>query len=332
LTTINAVESIYHPGAKDPHKYMLAGQLGDMIAYAQKVRYPLPVRTDRNPDIPSLLKTLESRDKTLFAPVQYRTDVPVSLRPEYVDPALQQFIRWSNSNAETLKKTVRFLSEPWIQKGHDSRVQFKYVYDLESISKRAEIELLARHLDTTIDMVCDAFDISLRYSLYGELAHGDHYLAHPIRDAVKLPTQEEQPEPPWRPCVSFAEDIAVIARKLGQNDFGAFLHELRGLVHSHGLHAMAPGEADATVVRKIASKLGLQTRFKNAARLLGVSGGLLAVAAGVPSITAPATVLGGAVAITAAVWRGHVPRKLGRWRWLRWMVRFDVEDQVKRRW
>ena len=152
---------------------VLAGQLGDMIAYAQKVRYPLPVRTDRKPDIPSLLETLESRDISLFAPVEYRTDVRVSLRPEHVDPALQQFIRWSNSNAETLKKTVRLFSEPWIQKGHDSRVQFKYVYDLESVIKRAEIELLARQLDTTIDMVCEAFDTSLRYSLYGDLADGD---------------------------------------------------------------------------------------------------------------------------------------------------------------
>jgi len=333
LTTINAVESIYHRGAKDPHKYILAGQLGDMIVYADKVRYPLLVRTDMEPDIPNLLKTLQSefRDNSLFDPVKHITDDPISLEPEHVYPAFQQFVRWSNSNVDILRKTVCFHSEQWIREGHKSRVRHKYVYDLDRIANLAEVGLLARVLDTTDEMVFYTFDVVLRYSLYGCLADGHYYLAHPIRDAVKLPTQEESKATLWKPCVSFANDIAVIARKLSQDNFGAFLHELRGWVSTYGMQAMLPGEADTSVVREIASKLGLQARFKNAAPLLGVSGGLLAAAAVVPSVAVPATVLGGVVGIAAAVWRGHVPRQLGQWRWLRWMVRFDVEDQVERR-
>ena len=103
------------------------------------------------------------------------------------------------------------------------------------------------------------------------------------------------------------------------------LAEVRRAAKAH----LAPGDVDPSVVRDIAAKLGLHARFKNIASLLGVSGGLFGAAAAVPTIAVPATVMGGAIAVAAAVWRGHVPRQVGTMRWLRWMVRFDVEDQVE---
>ena len=39
LTTLTGVESLYRPGFTDPHKHQLAGQLGDMVAYAQTIRF-----------------------------------------------------------------------------------------------------------------------------------------------------------------------------------------------------------------------------------------------------------------------------------------------------
>jgi len=139
LTTIVGVESLYHQGANDPHSYALAGQFGNMIVYAQSVRFPLPVRNDREPDIPTLLNAIHTRNSDLLRPVEYSTETKVTLEPEFIEPAFQQFLFWANAHRPTLAKTLKFHSESWIRKQHQSRVQHKYVYDVTRMENRAEV-------------------------------------------------------------------------------------------------------------------------------------------------------------------------------------------------
>lgn len=332
LTTVNGVQSLFKDGPVDPHARTLAGQLGNLIAYAGEIRFPLPVRCDRRPDLPALLGAFTSRDSRLLVPVEFSTAERVALAQDYLEPAFEQFAAWSIGNASTLKKTIALHTQPWIRNGHDSRVQQKYVFDVGALESSVEFLRLQGKLGVPVEMIFYSFDVALRYSLYGDLAgENEYYIAHPMRDAIKLPTQTESNGRSWAPCIDFACDVAAIAPTMSADNFAAFLLELRAQVVDSGLQALGPGDVDRDVVRDIASRLGLQSRFRHASRKLGVVGGLLSAAGGFPTFGVPAAIIGGAVAVAASVWTGHVPRQLGNMRWLRWTVRFDVEDQVRLR-
>jgi hypothetical protein len=85
------------------------------------------------------------------------------------------------------------------------------------------------------------------------------------------------------------------------------------------------------VLRDIGTEVGLPARLRAAAKVTGVLGGGFTVASAIASAAPAAAVIGGVVAIAATVWQWHVPRRLGQIRWLRWMVKFDVEDRAERR-
>ena len=328
ISSIVAVESVYRSGSGDPNRYKLAGQLGDMLAYARTVRYPLPLRSDREPAIPDLLKSLQAKDTELIRPVWFSTDDRIELASDYHDAAVQSFVSWAKAHTPTLKKTVRFQAEEWIRRGHESRVRNTYVFDVSKVAGRSDIAILARVLDASLNDLLFTFDVALRYSLYGQLANGQHYLAHPVRDAIRLPSQTEEASEPWRPCISFAADLELLARRMTQDEFVGFLHDIREQVHQFSLQTQKPGDVDREVLRAIGSKLRLPARLGNRNAVLGTAGGVLTIGALVPEMMTPMTVLGGTVGIAAAAWRGHVPRGVGQSRWLRWMVRFDVEAQI----
>jgi hypothetical protein len=156
-----------------------------------------------------------------------------------------------------------------------------------------------------------------------------YYHNHPIRDAFPLPTMQYEPAPVPRVCVSFASSVSSMCDKLSQEDYLMLLHDLREIVRSQGLHTLTPGAIEEDVVREIAGKVRLTPHLAKFAQTAAVVGGVVGGLGAISFLGPVAAIAGGAIAISAAIWSGELPRNAARIRWLRWAFRWKVEDEVE---
>jgi hypothetical protein len=151
ITTVNAVESLYHEGPRDPFARVLAGQLADMYVYADIIRYPLPVRDDRASELPTLLEACIGHDSSLFSPDAFSTAERVVLENKYLLAVFKQFVTWARANHPTLATILQLHSQPWLRKGHISRVQRTVVFDIEQLRDREELPALEKLLKSVYE-------------------------------------------------------------------------------------------------------------------------------------------------------------------------------------
>jgi hypothetical protein len=206
------------------------------------------------------------------------------------------------------------------------------VFLLETLRENPEVKGLTELLGVTEDDVFYAFDLVLRFPLYGQLTGvNEYYLNHPIRDAFQLPTMQKSVDKAPPIAVSFRNVIADLAPKLTQEEYTVLLHQLRGEVRDFGLHKVGPGDCDKEVVREIAARVSLPPRLKavgkSATMVAAFVGGLGAV----PALGPAAALAGAAVSVSTALWDGKLPRGTAQMKWLRWAVEWDVERQVESR-
>ena len=339
ISTINAIESLYRHGIHDPWAKQLAGEFADLFVYSSTIRYSITIPSansdDRFLERPSLLLDLIKRDSELLTPAKYSTADPVRLKDEYLIECFNGFDAWARSNKNTLRKWLSLHNEDWIQKQYITRVKHKeheWSFSLETLLREPELGNLSKELGVTEHDICYAFDLVLRYPLYGELAGtNEHYLNHPIRDAFLLPTMKREEGEPPSLAVSFKDTLRQFSDKLSQDDYSVLLHELRGAVHDYGLHLVGPGEFDKEVVREIAAKVALPPKLRATGKLAAVGAGIIGSLSAVPFFGPSAAIVGGVLSVSTALWSGRLPRIAARMRWLKWALEWDIEEQAEKR-
>lgn len=227
---------------------------------------------------------------------------------------------------------TRLHNEPWIRPVQGPRAQHGHIFNLDSLADRTEHIELATRLGCTANDILYAFDVGLRFSMYGELTGEDqHYLNHPIRDVFQLPTMEEKIGKLVEVPISFNEDVSRIAKRMTQDEYAVLLHELRGYVRQYKLNEVGPGECDKEILREIASKVSLAPRLKGLVKVTGVIGSIIGGLGAVPLLGTGSAIGGALVSVSSAIWDGRLPRTVSNWKWLRWAVEWDIEKQAEKR-
>jgi len=329
ITTLCAVESLFRSKSPDPWAQQLAGDLADFIVYADIARYVLPTPTlDASEDdvpLPSLLQELRAGEPSAFRAQRYSTEEPRMLKSDYLEPCFRRFVSWAQANTNSLRLWSELHHEDWIISGHKSRVAQHYVYSVDVLKHDPRLSALAHAVGVSANDLCYAFDLILRYPLYGEMAgERNYYLNHPIRNAFPLPTMEYSAAPAPPITVSFKKSFSTFAHQLTQNDYVTSLLELRYAVRKAGLHELVPGKFKVDTIREIASRVGIPPRL--ASKWTAIAGGIIGGIGLIPTLGPWAAIPGVAsvaVSFASALWKGCLPRRVARIRWLRWAIEWD---------
>jgi hypothetical protein len=203
------------------------------------------------------------------------------------------------------------------------------LFDISALHNVGEFQHLHADLNVSADDLIYAFDIVLRYPLYGELAgSGSYFLAHPIREQQNSPIIAVEPGRPPAVPVSFSQAVAGMASSMTLDDYTSFLHEARGLIHDWKVHQLQVGAIDQDRTRELASLLGLPGRLSKAGRAVGIAAGVIGILGAVPTLGPAAAIGGGLITIVSAVWTGSVGRAPSQVKWLRWALEWDLERQA----
>lgn len=335
ITTINAIQSLFLGRIRDPWAVKLAGHFADLYVYAEHVRYPLPI-PEKLPSSfdpfsePRLIGILEQRDSGVLVPKTYSTAEPKTFNPKYLESCFRQFVVYARNNPKSLGQWIRLHNQSWVRPVQGQRAQHRYVFDLHSLDARPEVGRLTEVLRCNRDDVYYAFDIILRVSLYGRMAgEQEIYLNHPIRDAFPMPTMQWDIADTKNPPVSFAASVSEIAADLNMDEYAVVLHELRKRVREAGLHLLGHRDVETEQLRELAAEMCFKPRVRNKrlAKTLGILSGVVAGAGAFPVLGPASAIVGAAITISSAIWTGGVPRRVSRWRWLRWLLEWELEAQ-----
>lgn len=331
ITTLNAVESLFRGSVRDPWAISLAGAYADYFAYSPALGFILPDPSPRAtgpnaPTVPSIIEIMSRRDTSTLLPVRYSTASQLHLDSHFLEEALSNFLTWCRLNPGRLRQWLTLHREAWISGGHAKRVPSRFVYEIEKITPLPEFISATERLQVNGDDLAYAFDVALRYPLYGELAGPtNYYLSHPLREGQSLPTMTVTPKQHPPLGVSFSPSVARLAKALSLDQYTSLLHELRNVVASEKLDQIKPGEIENEEIRRISADLALPVRLKGWAKAAGVGAAVLGGLAAVPTVAVAATVCAATVAVASLFWDGRVPRAAGKKSWLRWALKWDLE-------
>jgi hypothetical protein len=331
ITTLNAVESIFRKGTKDPWGRQLAGKLAEFFIYSDQPRFTMPIydRSESISILPSILSQFESRDKGLFVPLIYEVDEKRILNNEYLLDAFSGFDHWARNSRSSLARWIKLHNEDWIKKGHLARVRPRYVFDVNRISNEPILLDLTEFLGVSVNDVLYSFDVVLRYPLYGELAGPNVPLfAHPIREVQNLPTMKTDESKGLEIALSLKDAVYEMVPAMSLDDYTSFLHEARGIVRQRNVHKLKPGALDREATRDIAQELGLPARLNGVGKVMGISAGLITSLGGVASLAPAMAILGGVVSVATVLWEGALPSEVSRISWLRWALKWEIEKQA----
>jgi len=169
------------------------------------------------------------------------------------------------------------------------------------------------------------FDMFLRYVRYGAQAgDGTNYLSHPVRTQPNLPTKSITPvESPDFP-VRFGPSIAAIAENISMKDLAMILCKVRYEVRQDIIN-MKRGTVGRDRLRDLARKLELPPKLRSQGKCFTVIGGILSIAGIWIGPIAP--LVGGAVAISSALWSGTLPPGVVKLKWLHPVYEWDLEKE-----
>lgn len=330
--TLLAIETLFRKGPTDPWASLLAGRFTDLFVYSEAFRFthPLP-RLSALPgaDLPGLASALVQEDPDVAISEVCTTSEPWFVADKHVAPCVERFRVWSEVHASQLRAWVATHEEPWVRELYEQQVRRQYIFEVERLRGNRDLQEIVEATGLAQNDVLYAFDNILRYPIYGELA-GDRafYLNHPVRDAFPLPTMKLKPAPAPHLPVSWSKPASTTAQHSTLEEFVEFLFGLRNQVRF--FRANEPDFADRPdreMVREIAARVGLPARLRRVSEIAVVAGGILAAMAVIPNVGPMAALLGGAVSVSSAIWKGRVGRRAGRIRWLRWALDWGVEDQ-----
>jgi hypothetical protein len=342
LSVMSGIQSYLEPqrGILDPWGHSLLGDFFDMVIYSDEIRFSLPSPNGTVPDgiileEPSLLNDLMKAEPKLISPAVYSTAELRKLSKESVDTSFHNFAGWALRYKRMLKKFCVLHSSDFITKYQRTRIKNAFTFDLSEIEDSILLKKLSASTSISEAMLLYAFDLSLRMPYYGEIAgEGAFYLNHPIRDAFKIPAANEVSASLPPVAITFASTIKKISRKnLDRRLLINTILVLRELVREHGLIGAAPGDFEPETVRELATRSTLPPRLRLPSHTSRVVTGIARTAAHI-AIAGPAgAITGTAVSVAGSAWKASplLPSKVGQISWLRWALKWDIEDQTRGR-
>lgn len=333
-TTLIAVESLFRKGKHDPWGVQLAGDLADLVIYGDTVRCGLGLPNDNRDedglaDRPKLFGNLSKRDSAVFQIERYSTEEPLTIKEEYLTECVPRFESYAKTHRTELKQWIALHSRDWIRSYHATHVQRRYVYSVEALRARMNLEQLSTNTGIEVDDLCYVFDVILRFPIYGALTgSNERYLNHPIRDAFPLPTMESSSELVPQVPVAWSSAVSRLAKSLTQDEYEVLLHEMRGTVRDLGLHTMRAGSVSQEMIREIAAKVRLPPRIRRFQQARDAAVDALNVGA---VLVAPLGLAATVLSCSKYLWNGGLPRSAASIRWLRWTMQWETENQATER-
>ncbi len=325
-TSIVAVESLFRSGRKDPWGPQLAGEIGDLFIYSDRLRFSLHMseRTEDTKGLP-LVQQLAKRDSGAIVPETYALS---SIKDDLFEDVFAAFSAWARANQVVFRNWSVLHKETWVASFHAQHMDDKYVFPLDRLKTSKELAALAQEMRLPKDILCYAFDTVLKLPLIGSRAgENEVYRHHPIRQAFP-PFLQNISEGNKRPvAISFRTELARKAPKLTFDDYAILLHELRGYVREAGWHLLRPGEVSRDEIRKVCAKAALPARLSGSAKVLGVLAAALTALGAVAAAAPIASVAGGVVAVAAYMWKGQLPGQATYIKWLHPLLVWDLEQQ-----
>jgi hypothetical protein len=280
-------------------------------------------------ELPEILRQLQSHDSEVLSPMTYSVDEPYSLATEYLSDAFSGFAAWAQNNRSMFHRWLGLHHDTWLTNGHWARGEPRYIFDVAHLQSDGKLGVLAADLGEPVERVLYGFDVVLRYPLYGRLAGPDTYfMAHPIREQVRLPTMEIAGVTQRKLPLSLSDVVARMVSSMTLDQYTSFLHEARGLIRDRKIHELNPGALDKATTQDIAIALGLPAKLSASGKVLAISAGIIGAVGALPALGPAASVVGGLVSIASALWTGHVGTLPSRWGWLRWALEWDIESQA----
>jgi hypothetical protein len=334
ITSLYAVESLFRAGTRDPWGKKLAGRLADLFIFSDRVRFTMPLRPEAvtaadDPSLPQVLAQLRSRDSGVFEPLSYVVNERPRLINEHLKPAFRSFAAWASNNRTAFKDWLTFHSEVRATPRDITRIRPNSLFDISALHEIAEFKHLRGSLGVSAYDLIYAFDIVLRYPLYGGLAGSDSYfLAHPIREQQSAPIIAVEPGRPPKIPVSLSQAVVGMVSSMTLDEYTSFLHEARGLIRARNIQDLKVGSIGQEGIRELASLLGLPARLRKAGRTIGIAGGVITIAGAVAALAPAAAIAGGLIMSVPYIWGAKVGRAPGRVKWLRWALEWDLERQA----
>jgi hypothetical protein len=343
LTAVNAVQSLFTKGARDPWGKHVAADFVDFVVWNDRAKYPalLLADSDGHEDgivVPPLLTDIRRRDPaSLFPEVQVLHE-PRQLRPELLDPALKEFTAFAINNAAHVKGFFELHSSSWIKDQVRSRflTNTNLVFDLEVLRSKPEARRIAATLRIPEDGVGYLLDLVLKHLIYAEQAGGQYYLTHPIRGKQSFrfvlrdttEVEDSRRKIPFR----LGPSLIAAAHSKDQDWFTSRIHEARGFVREYGMTELtSSGAVGRDALRQLAAKLQLPARVRHfeaagkAATVMTAAGGVLG---SLVSADPWPAIAGSSVTIAKTLWSGNVGSRVSGISWLRWMFEWPLERET----
>ena len=247
--------------------------------------------------------------------------------------AFDFYVPWARRNAPYISRFCSLHGRPWVKRQHLRRVRNDTVYDLGQVRLDSRMGLLEKDTGLTIDQHVYCFDLILRYVMYGQfVGSNSFYLHHPIRDTFRISANIESrgKSPPI--AITFAPYFRNVIHKLSRDEYVTCIKVLRERVRHYGLLGAPSGDVHRDILRKMAAEARLRPKLRAEAAVIPIIAAVLSTAIGTALAGPIGTVAGTAVTISAAVWTGtsrYLPPNVSDISWLRWALRWDIEDQSR---
>ncbi len=334
ITTIQGIESLFDDGPKDPYGAGSLAHLTDIALYSDRVRYPVPYvgrRPQSAEDVvrPRLVEAFDELLPDLFQFVPFRADAIRPVSDSTAEGALESLARFVRANPNHSKALISLHSKASVRKEHSSRLPHEFVYAVEPVLGNPFMAEMANRLTCKKEMLLYTLDMVLRYPMYGTLAGPDEwYLSHRVRTAVSMPNLHTSRRRPPNVAVPFGDLVYRVASREEIPRLVERIAQLRHLLDETGIRGAPNGEVERSVIRDVAQRAGLPGRLRGYNKSIGIATGLLGFVGLAPILGPPAAAAAATVTIGGALWDGQMPESVTRRRWLRFAIKYDVEDRV----
>lgn len=342
LSALSAVQSVLNRDetAVDPWGISLLGSFANLIIYSDRIRFSLPVCDNDVSNAsglvkePKLLNILADSLGADLAPVPYSTDQLKEISDEGIDASVEYFTKWARRHRSYFVQFCLFHRTDFIEKHQRIRVKHGYTYNVERVKSKDRMQSLAKDLSLPIECILYAYDLSLRMPMYGEFTGPDeHYLNHPIRDAFGGRFISEQNARLPAIAITFAPAFRNIAYKLTMQEYTSTVMLLREKVREYGLIGAPPGDYEPGLLRELAASSRLPGRLRHEAAVVPILSAIVSAAIGGLVAGPIGGAFGSAVSVAGIIWAVTSPRLPGsasKISWLRWALKWDIEDQSDR--
>jgi hypothetical protein len=339
LTAVNAVQSLFDKGPRDPWAIKVAEDFVDLMVWQDRVRYPVLLLTDSADEhhvvTPPVVRDIQRRDPGSLTPGMQVLENQRELDPELLAPTLRDFAAFAANNSRRIHGFLELHQASWIK--DQIRSRFKgdshFIFNADALRQAPETATLAARLRLPEEAIPYLLDLILKYLIYAEQANGQYYLSHPIRSKQVfhflrkdiISDEATQRPVPFR----IGPHIVGAARHKDQDWFTSRIHEARGHVREHGMTEMQEmGTIERDSLRRLAARLRLPAqvrRLETADKALVVASAASGALASGGLIEKWPVVAATSLTVTRRLWTGNVPGSISGITWLQWMFEWPIE-------